>query len=1060
MRSLVGSSLKFSRVVLALAIALPVLGIAALRGAPVDVYPEFAPPTVQIQTEALGLSAAEVEHLITLGLEQDLLNGVPWVDHIHSRSEPGLSVIDIVFEPGTDVYAARQMVQERLTQAHVLPAVGTPPIMIQPLASTNRVAMVGLTSKDVPLIDMSVLARWRILPKLKSIPGVANVSIFGQRDRQLQVQVDPAQLRSHGVTLTQVIETAGNALWVSPLSFVEASTPGTGGFVESRNQRLSIQHVLPISTPEQLAAVPVEGTPAGSVRLGDVTHVVEDHQPLIGDAVVNGTPSLFLVIEKFPYADTLEVTRAIEQAMTDLKPGMAGITVDSSVYRPATFIQTALHNVGLVTLVALLLLIALLLATFASWRAALISIVAIPLSLMAAAYVLYLRGGTFTTMTLVGLAAAIALVIDDAVGDVDAVRRRLRERRYTDEAGSRASIVVEACLETRGALVFATLIVLLATLPFLVMGNLTTAFTRPLVLTYALAVLASMLVALTVTPTLAVLLLRESPDQGRVSPFARGVQTAFTRGVSTLVRRPRRAWVVTAVLALAALVVVPQLGYRSLLPAMADRNLLLHVEAVPGTSLPEMDRITTAMSEELRGLPGVRDVGLHVGRAITSDQTIDVNSSEMWISLSDRADYTKTQAAIRAVAHGYAGLTTRLLTYPSDRVAAVTADMSDDLVVRVYGEDFQTLRAKAEELRAVISKVKGVVAPRVVPLVQQPTAQIDVDLAAAQKYGLKPGDIRRNATTLTSGLVAGTLYEQAKIFNVVVLGDQGSRASLSSLQSLLLDTPSGRQVRLGDVASVKIAPQPTAITHDEVSRTAEVVATVRGRGAAAVVADVKARVAKLSMPLEYHVQVLGNATVEQADVRRAVAYGVAVLVAIFLLLQAATASWRRAAVLLLVLPLACVGGLLVAPTVGGVRSVGALAGLFAVFALTVHGCLTLARRIRALELREHVAPGSDAVLEATRERAVPVVQTALAIAVVLLPVVVLGGRAGLEVVRPLAVTVLGGLVTSTVITLLVLPALCVAVASRPPTADHDVEPTATPATVWRPSRERPRGGDR
>ena len=427
MRWVLGTSLRFGRLVVALAIGLMVIGTAQLRSAPVDVYPEFMPPSVEVQTEALGLSAAEVEQLITVPLEQDLLNGVPWLDRIHSSSMPGLSAIDLTFQRGTDIYAARQMVQERLTQAHALPNVGSPPIMIQPLASTSRVAMIGLSSRSVSLIDMSVLARWKLRPRLMGVPGVANVSVYGQRDRQLQVQVDPQQLRAKHVSLTQVIETAGNALWVSPLTFVEASTPGTGGFVESPNQRLAIQHISPISTPPQLAAVPVEGAPSGALRLGNVANVIEDHQPLIGDAVGSGAPSLYLVIEKFPGANTLEVTRGIEAAMREMAPGLKGIAVDPNVYRPATFIQTALHNIGVVGLISLALLLVLMLVLLGSWRAALIGVIVVPMSLLTAAYVLYLQGVTFTTITLLGLAAAMGLVIDDVITDIDAVRRRLSD---------------------------------------------------------------------------------------------------------------------------------------------------------------------------------------------------------------------------------------------------------------------------------------------------------------------------------------------------------------------------------------------------------------------------------------------------------------------------------------------------------------------------------------------------------------------------------------------------------------------------------------------------------
>src|SRR5499425_1888135 len=350
---IIGSGLRFGRLVVALAIGLTVIAIAQLHSAPVDVYPEFTPPSVEIQTEALGLSAAEVEQLITVPLEQDLLNGVPWLDTIHSSSMPGLSAIDLTFQPGTNIYAARQMVQERMTQAHALPNVGSPPIMIQPLASASRVAMIGLSSREVSLVNLSVLARWKIRPRLMGVPGVANVAIYGQRDRQLQVRVDPRKLAARGVSLTQVIEATGNALWVSPLTFVEASTPGTGGFVESPNQRLAIQHISPISDPAQLAEVPVEGPRQHVLRLGDVTTVVENHQPLIGDAVAPHAGGMLLAIDKFPGANTLEVTRGIEAALQDMAPGLKNITIDPNVYRPASYLETALGNAGTAALIAL-----------------------------------------------------------------------------------------------------------------------------------------------------------------------------------------------------------------------------------------------------------------------------------------------------------------------------------------------------------------------------------------------------------------------------------------------------------------------------------------------------------------------------------------------------------------------------------------------------------------------------------------------------------------------------------------------------------------------------------
>ena len=363
---IVGSSLRFRGLVVALAAGLLAYGVVQLRDAPVDVLPEFTPPTVEIQTEALGLSANEVEQLITVPIEQDLLAGVAFVDEIRSQSVPGLSSIVAIFEPGTDLLAARQVISERMTQAHALPHVSRAPEMLQPLSSTSRVMMVGLSSEALSAIELSVLARWTIKPRLTGVPGVANVAVFGMRDRQLQVQVDPAQLRAQNVSLVQLLETTGNALWVSPLTFVEASTPGTGGFIDTNNQRLGIQHISPIKSADDLAQVSVEGT---DLTLGEVATVVEDHQPLIGDA--NAGSGLVLVVEKFPEANTLEVTQGVEDALAEMQPGLAGVTFDTTIYRPATYIEESIDNITLALIIGgVLLAVGIGLLLF-EWRAAL-----------------------------------------------------------------------------------------------------------------------------------------------------------------------------------------------------------------------------------------------------------------------------------------------------------------------------------------------------------------------------------------------------------------------------------------------------------------------------------------------------------------------------------------------------------------------------------------------------------------------------------------------------------------------------------------------------------------
>jgi Cu/Ag efflux pump CusA len=1017
LRRILDTSLQFRVLVLAVAAVVTAAGLVFVQRAPVDALPEFGPPRVRVQAEALGLSAAEVEQLITVPLEQDLLNGVPWLDTIRSESVPGRSSIDLVFEPGTDVLHARQMVQEHLTQAHALPAVGTPPVMMQPLSSTSRVMMLGLTAKDLSPIDLSILARWKLKPLLMGIRGVANVSIWGERDRQLQVQIHPDRLRAHGVSLDQVINTTGNALWVSPLTFVEASTPGTGGFIDTATQRFAIQHVLPITTAKGLAAVSVEDTGDRRLRLGQVANVVEDHQPLIGDAVLGDGTGLMMVVDKFPEANTLEVTHKVEAALAALRPGLAGVRIDAGVYRPASFLSAALGDLGRAGLLALVLVVVLLGAVTRSWRVAVVGAATMGLSLLLAAYVLYLRGTTFNLMVLAGLAVALGVLIDDAVVSVDAVRRRVREAHAAGEAGPVAGTVTAALAEVRRPLLSGTVVALLAPLPALALTGVAGSFARPLLVSYALAVAASTVVALTVAPALAVLL----PGRGRASaPASPGRLGGAVAGLAAAFAH-RTRWVYATVAVLVLLTgagAVAQLGRGAPLPSLADPHVLVHWQAAPGTSLPETARVTARAIRELRAVPGVAAVGAHVGRAVMSDAAVGVASGEVWLRLADTADHDATVAAIERVVRGYPGLRGDVVTYPEDQIRAVRAGPDRDLVVRVYGTDLTVLRTEADEIRGLLSSMEGVVAPTVQTQSVEPTLEVRVDLAAAQRHGIKPGDVRRAAATFFAGLPVGSLYEEQKIFDVVVWGIPTQRYAPANVAELLLDTPRGGHVRLGDVATVRIAPAPTVIRHDNISRSLDVTASVHGRGAGAVRDEVRARLAGLAMPLEYHAEVRGPGPGAGVD-RRVAALAVAVAIGLLLVFQAAFGSWRLAGLLLLALPLAAAGGLVAALFLGGGSGAAVLIGLLTVVGLAARHGLLVVHALRRHERETRTEP----VVAATREFFAPVVLTALLTAAVLLSLAWWGGAAGAALLGPMAVVVLGGLVTSTVVTVLVVPAL-------------------------------------
>lgn len=1018
-RWIVESSIKLRLLIIILAVVLMVVGVLQLRQMPVDVFPEIDPPYVEVQTEALGLSAEEIEAFITVPIEADLLNGVAWLDQIYSRSVPGLSSILLVFEPGTDPIRARQMVQERLTQAHALPNVSAPPVMMQPLSSSNRAMMVGLSSDELSLIEQGVLARWNIKPRLLGVPGVANVAVWGQRERQLQVQVDPEELHDRGVTLQQIIETAGEALWVSPLSYLESSSPGTAGWIDTPNQRLSIRHLLPITTAEDLANVVV--VDRKDLVLGDIANVVEDHQPLIGDAALDDGPGLILVIEKFPGANTLEVTQGVEQALKELQPGLQGMDIDTNIFRPADYIETTAGNLGTLALVGLALVALVLIAFYFNWRTTLISLFAMPLALVAAAMVLYLTGATFNMMLLLGMVAALVIVIDDAIVDVDNIARRLREQRLAGSDKPSESIIVDAILETRSPLGFALLIILLTVLPIFLLAGLTGAFVQPMAVSYILAMLASLLVALIVTPALSVILLSGASLQ-RESSISRGLQSFYNGILARTVKSPYVALIIAGVFIVLGLVMLPLLDV-SLLPELKQNDLLISLEAAPGTSRPEMNRITAQAGAELRGIPGVESVGSHVGRAITGDAVVGINSGEMWVSLDPAADYDETVAAVQGVIDGYPGLKRQLDTYQPDRLGEVLAGTDEDIVVRVYGHELDVLREKAQEVAAIMAGVDGIIDAQVASFPDEPQVEIEVDLAAAEENGIKPGDIRRQATILMSGILVGNLFEEQKVFDVVVWGQPELRDNITNINDLMIDTPAGKQVALGDVAEVRVAPAATVIERDAVSRFIDVNANVSGRSINAVKADIESGIEDVDIPFEYHMEVLSSTQGVQANQQRLLAVALAALIGIYLLMQAAFNSWRLAFFVFITTPMALAGGLLAALLGGGVLTIGSLFGLFGVLAIAVRNGMVLINRFQHLAQEEGGTVGPELVLQGARERIAPILMTALATALALVPFLFSGSMIGSEMVRPMAVVIIGGLVTATLLNLFVVPAL-------------------------------------
>lgn len=1021
-RWIVQTSLNLRHIVVAASVGLMVLGVVSLPEMRVDVFPEFAPPRVVIQTACVGLSTSDVEELVTVPLEQGL-NGLRGLDDMRSRSVPQLSSIELLFSPDTDLLRARQLVQERLAiVSSSLPTWAAPPIILAPVSATGRAMQIGMTSKQRSLIEMSMSAYWNIRARLLQVSGVANVAIWNERLQMMTVQVETPKLAKHHVTLDQVMESTADAVDSGLLRFSSGSVIGTGGVLESSNQRLPIRNVLPIITPADLAKVPIQGKPGTTATLGDVAVVAEEHQPLIGDAVVDSEPGILLVVEKLPWANTLELTAGVEQAIAELQPGLPDITFDTHVFQQADFVKLAISNLSQALVLGFLLVVVILMLFLFEWRVALISLLTIPLSLVVTILVLNWRGATINTMTLAGLVIALGAVVDDAIIDAENIVRRLRESRLSGSTESTASVILHASLEVRSPIVYATLIIVAASIPVFLLTGLTGAFFQPLAVSYTLAITASMAVALTLTPALCLILLQRTPIERRTSPVVRWLQRHYTAALQRIAVRPRRVYAVTALVTVVGIGVGSGLG-QSLFPAFQERDFLMHWVGVPSTSDAETVRTTTAVSKELLAMPGVRSFGAHIGQALLGEEVFGVNFGENWISLDPKADYTKAREEIDAVAEKYPGLFAEVQTYLDERIEEVLTGGKEPVIIRVYGEDLDVLRAKSDEILGLLASIDGVKDAHTDISADIPQVEVQVALDKAEKYGIKPGDVRRAAATLVAGEEVGDIFRAGRAYDVVVWSTPATRSDVTALEELPIDTPSGAPVKLKDVATVALKPNPNAIEREGDSRRLDVGASVEGRDLGSVVRELNEKLEAVSFDRGYHAEVLGEYQERQAAQSRLLTSSVVAGALILLLLQTAFRSWRLATLVFLTLPMALVGGVLAAWLAGGILSVGSLVGFFTVFGIAARNGILLINHCQHLEQVEGEEFGLPLVLRGARERLAPILMTTLATGLALVPLVVLGQRPGHEIEHPLAVVILGGLVTSTLLSLFVIPSL-------------------------------------
>jgi Cu/Ag efflux pump CusA len=872
--------------------------------------------------------------------------------------------------------------------------------MLQPTSAANRVMMIGLSSQSQNLVDLSVLSRWTIRPKLMSVKGVANVAVWGMRDRQLHVQADPARMQQHGVSLDEVVATTGNSLWVSPLSFLEASTPGRGGFIDLPQQRVNVQHVSPITDTSALGRVAVEDAPPG-VTLADVATIVEAPPTIIGDGIVDEESGLVLVVEKQPGASTVEVSRGLEEALASLSVGLPGVELDSSLYRPADYVSDAQRNLALVALGALLLLVVVCALAYRAWRPVVMVVCTVALSVIAGYLLLWLREPPVTLVALTGLAAGAVFAIAHSVAAVDAVGRTPREL----PVGQR----VASAYATLGVMAVYTALAaaLLATPAFLLEGRWG-AFLPEAATGFLLATAGSLLVALLVAPGVAALI-GIGRTTAAVLPASASLRLSSAAG-----RLASSAVALVAVLAVgvaACVALTAGLGVEGR-PEFQERTVVLELTAPEGTSPQSLARSLGALAGEVRDLDGVVSVGGHVGRAVTGERVVGANSGELWISINPDDDRAAVISGAMEAARSAGELQPSIGGYLEGRVDTIFPEPEGSLVVSVYGPVPDTLRTAAEDALEVVRETPGVTGARLIEPATEENVQITVDLQKTQALGMTPGDVRRQAATLVGGLEVGAIFEEQKVFDVQVWTDENLRNSPDKIRALPIDVPGGGQMPLSELGTVTLSDQPTVIQRESVQRRLDIVADIDSN---ATRDDVAAGLARLQMPAEYHSEVRDEAATAAGNVQEVLLFAAVALLGVLLLLQAATRNWWTAGAATAAVPLGMSGGFLAALLVGDL-TIGCLIGLVALAVLGVHNALTVVGvgRARADDREE------GAVVRTVTAAVLP---AALLSCVVGVGMALAGARPGLEALGHLGLVTAGGAITAGIVSILVLPAV-------------------------------------
>ncbi|WP_417510635.1 efflux RND transporter permease subunit [Methylophaga sp.] len=1013
----VAFSVRFRGVVVALASMLLIYGVYKLSNSSLDIFPEFAPKQVIIQTEAQGLTAEQVEVLVTQPLE-NALGGLVGMESIRSQSIPSLSVLTLTFYDNTDIYLDRQLVSERLLGLkEVLPAGVGAPLMVPLESSSGTIMTIGLTSDSQDLMTLRSLVDWTLAPRLLSVDGVADINVFGGHERQLQIQIKPDKLAKYGISIDEVTTVAQQATGIM----------GTG-FVENQNQRMTIQVSGQPLNATQLAKVVVRKEGNTVLRLGDIASVKEAPAPTIGGAAIGGKPAVVLMVIGQYKANTLAVTEGIEAALDEFKDGFGveGITLHDDLFRPANYIQTSLVNIqehlmvggGLVMLVLILFLF--------NIRTAVISMTAIPLSLFAAMIVLLEFGININIMVLGGLAIALGEVVDDAIIDTENIFRRLRQNALLAAPKPTMEVVYEASMEVRSSVVYASFIVMLVFVPLLTLSGVAGRMFEPLGEAYILAIFASLAVALTVTPALCHILLTRAGDVSHDEPpLIRMIKPIYGRVLSAISHFPRLTLLGVLGFCVAGLSILPFLG-GSFLPELREGHYIIHTASVPGTSIEESLRIGGRIEQRVAEIPGVRSTSQWAGRAERGADTFGTHYSEYEVDLEpmDGPSQQRVLDEIREILEAFPGVNSEVNTFLTERIDETISGYTSPIVVNIYGKNLDALDQTAQEVAEVMRDIDGAADVQLRAPPGEPQLEVRLDLDKLAYWGLRPAEVMQAVRTGFDGAVVGQVYEGNQVFDVVVVLPEELRKQPQQLRVLPIQTPEGVMLRLQDIAVIQQVSGRHMIQHRGSQRLQTVTANVTDRDLSSFFAELKERVHdEVAFTADIYPEFTGAAVAQAQSREDLIVHSTLAGLAVLLLLYVALQSFRNMILVLINLPFSLVGGVLAVVLTNGVLSIGSLVGFVTLFGITLRNAIMLVSHYQYMVKEEGAAWNLDTAIRGAQERLPSILITALVTALAMLPIAINSDSPGREIMGPMASIIIGGLISSTVLNLLVLPSV-------------------------------------